>query len=295
MFLNGQAIPSPGPHGEQIERRLVRAAVQRPRRGPRVQAAAPAHGRALGARALHRRTRAAAPGSVVATAPRSSINVIAHSITILRAGDLKVSGAVTLRATYRLQLTPDFGFAAAGRGSPTCATSASRTCTCRRRCRRGPAPRTATTSSTRRGSRTISAARPRSARWPPPPTPPGWGSCSTSCPTTWPPTTPTASGPTRELRERFFDIDPATGRHRRFFDIDDLAGVRQEDPEVFEETHALVLSLVREGLVDALRIDHPDGLADPASYLARLRDGRRRRRSGSRRSSSRPSSCATGR
>jgi (1->4)-alpha-D-glucan 1-alpha-D-glucosylmutase len=76
-----------------------------------------------------------------------------------------------------------------------------------------------------------------------------------------------------ELRARFFDVDPETERHRRFFDIDDLAGVRQEDPSVFEETHALVLSLVREGLVDALRIDHPDGLRDPAGYLARLRDG----------------------
>ncbi len=74
------------------------------------------------------------------------------------------------------------------------------------------------------------------------------------------------------LRERFFDIDPATGRHRRFFDIDDLAGVRQEDPEVFEQTHALALSLVRDGVVDALRIDHPDGLADPARYFARLRE-----------------------
>jgi len=76
-----------------------------------------------------------------------------------------------------------------------------------------------------------------------------------------------------KLRARFFDIDPETGRHRRFFDIEDLAGVRQEDPSVFEQTHALVLSLVREGLVDALRIDHPDGMRDPAGYLARLRDG----------------------
>ncbi len=76
-----------------------------------------------------------------------------------------------------------------------------------------------------------------------------------------------------ELRARFFDIDPVTGRHRRFFDIGELAGVRQEDPEVFAATHELVLSLVREGLVDGLRIDHPDGLADPAGYLARLRTG----------------------
>src|SRR3954447_2240305 len=73
-------------------------------------------------------------------------------------------------------------------------------------------------------------------------------------------------------REQFFDIDSATGRHRRFFDVDHLAGVRQEDPEVFAETHRLALALVREGLVDGLRIDHPDGLADPAGYLRRLRD-----------------------
>jgi (1->4)-alpha-D-glucan 1-alpha-D-glucosylmutase len=77
-----------------------------------------------------------------------------------------------------------------------------------------------------------------------------------------------------ELRAKFFDIDPETGRWRRFFDIDHLAAVRQEDPEVFDETHRLALRLVREGLVDGLRIDHPDGLADPAGYLRRLRDER---------------------
>jgi (1->4)-alpha-D-glucan 1-alpha-D-glucosylmutase len=75
-----------------------------------------------------------------------------------------------------------------------------------------------------------------------------------------------------KLRRKFFDIDPETGRWRRFFDIDHLAAVRQEDPEVFAETHRLALRLVREGLVDGLRIDHPDGLADPAGYLRRLRD-----------------------
>ena len=74
------------------------------------------------------------------------------------------------------------------------------------------------------------------------------------------------------LREQFFDLDPVTGRHRRFFDVDDLAGLRQEDPEVFAETHALVLALIRDQLLDGLRIDHPDGLADPAGYFARLRE-----------------------
>src|SRR5215203_5908422 len=76
-----------------------------------------------------------------------------------------------------------------------------------------------------------------------------------------------------ERRAQFFDLDPETGRHRRFFDIDHLVGVRQEDPEVFAATHELALELVRDGLVDGLRVDHPDGLADPAGYLERLRAG----------------------
>jgi (1->4)-alpha-D-glucan 1-alpha-D-glucosylmutase len=73
-----------------------------------------------------------------------------------------------------------------------------------------------------------------------------------------------------ELRKQFFDLDLRTGLHRRFFDIGELAGLRQEDEAVFETTHAKVLELVREGLVDGLRIDHPDGLADPRRYLDRL-------------------------
>ncbi|MEA2195621.1 MAG: (1-_4)-alpha-D-glucan 1-alpha-D-glucosylmutase [Solirubrobacteraceae bacterium] len=71
-------------------------------------------------------------------------------------------------------------------------------------------------------------------------------------------------------RLRVFDVDPQTGHYRRFFDIDDLAGVRVEDPEVFELTHAKVLSLLADGVIEGLRIDHPDGLADPAGYLERL-------------------------
>ena len=75
-----------------------------------------------------------------------------------------------------------------------------------------------------------------------------------------------------ELRGRYFDVDPATGHYRRFFDIDHLAGVRQEDPEVFETTHSLVFRLIDERLIDGVRVDHPDGLADPAGYLTRLRE-----------------------
>ncbi|MFD7296152.1 malto-oligosyltrehalose synthase [Streptomyces sp. NPDC059897] len=58
--------------------------------------------------------------------------------------------------------------------------------------------------------------------------------------------------------------------YRRFFTISDLIAVRVEDPEVFEATHAKILQLLREGVVDGLRIDHPDGLADPGGYLERL-------------------------
>jgi (1->4)-alpha-D-glucan 1-alpha-D-glucosylmutase len=59
--------------------------------------------------------------------------------------------------------------------------------------------------------------------------------------------------------------------YRRFFDIDGLVGVRQEDPEVFRRTHELVAAWVRDGVIDGLRVDHVDGLRDPAGYLRRLR------------------------
>jgi (1->4)-alpha-D-glucan 1-alpha-D-glucosylmutase len=59
--------------------------------------------------------------------------------------------------------------------------------------------------------------------------------------------------------------------YRRFFDINDLAGLRMEDPPVFAASHALLLDLVRDGTLSGIRIDHPDGLYDPAGYLAQLR------------------------
>lgn len=58
--------------------------------------------------------------------------------------------------------------------------------------------------------------------------------------------------------------------YRRFFDIADLAGVRVEDPLVFDDTHRLIVDLVRSGHVTGLRIDHIDGLADPDGYLEML-------------------------
>jgi (1->4)-alpha-D-glucan 1-alpha-D-glucosylmutase len=60
--------------------------------------------------------------------------------------------------------------------------------------------------------------------------------------------------------------------YRRFFDINDLAALRMENEAVFEATHRLILELVASGRVTGLRIDHPDGLYDPAQYFQRLQD-----------------------
>jgi (1->4)-alpha-D-glucan 1-alpha-D-glucosylmutase len=59
--------------------------------------------------------------------------------------------------------------------------------------------------------------------------------------------------------------------YRRFFDITSLAAIRVERPEVFNAVHALPLRLIAEGVLDGLRLDHVDGLADPRGYLRRLR------------------------
>ncbi|MDI2145236.1 MULTISPECIES: malto-oligosyltrehalose synthase [unclassified Pseudomonas] len=58
---------------------------------------------------------------------------------------------------------------------------------------------------------------------------------------------------------------------RRFFDINELGGLRVERPAVFEATHGKIFQLIEEGLIDGLRIDHIDGLADPRGYCRKLR------------------------
>ena len=60
--------------------------------------------------------------------------------------------------------------------------------------------------------------------------------------------------------------------YRRFFDVNTLAGLRVEDPDVFHSIHRLLARLVREGRVTGVRIDHPDGLFDPAKYFETLQD-----------------------
>jgi (1->4)-alpha-D-glucan 1-alpha-D-glucosylmutase len=60
--------------------------------------------------------------------------------------------------------------------------------------------------------------------------------------------------------------------YRRFFDVNTLIGLRVEREYVFEETHALLLDWLKRGVLDGLRVDHPDGLRDPMEYFKRLRD-----------------------
>ncbi|UNX56389.1 malto-oligosyltrehalose synthase [Georgenia sp. TF02-10] len=84
--------------------------------------------------------------------------------------------------------------------------------------------------------------------------------------------------PLAELLERqhyrlaYWRVADEELNYRRFFDVGTLAAVRVEDPEVFAATHALLLALLADGVIDALRIDHPDGLADPRGYFRRLHE-----------------------
>jgi (1->4)-alpha-D-glucan 1-alpha-D-glucosylmutase len=59
--------------------------------------------------------------------------------------------------------------------------------------------------------------------------------------------------------------------YRRFFDVTTLAGLRTEDETVFHDTHALILRWLEDGVIDGVRVDHPDGLRDPEGYFRRLR------------------------
>lgn len=73
------------------------------------------------------------------------------------------------------------------------------------------------------------------------------------------------------FRLTFWKFGSEEINYRRFFNINQLISIRVEDGEVFQQTHRLVLSLIADGLVTGLRIDHIDGLYDPQRYLQRLR------------------------
>ncbi len=74
-------------------------------------------------------------------------------------------------------------------------------------------------------------------------------------------------------RPAFWKVAAEEINYRRFFDINNLAAVRMENPVVFKAAHAFVFELLRRGPFTGLRIDHADGLKDPASYLRQIQYG----------------------
>ena len=75
---------------------------------------------------------------------------------------------------------------------------------------------------------------------------------------------------TQAYRLAYWRVAADDINYRRFFDVNDLAALRQENENVFNQTHEFVLQLLREGKIDGLRIDHPDGLYNPQQYFKRL-------------------------
>ena len=71
-------------------------------------------------------------------------------------------------------------------------------------------------------------------------------------------------------RLAFWRVSAEEVNYRRFFDINELIGLRMENPLVFADTHKLIRKFMGDGLIDGLRIDHPDGLLNPAQYFSRV-------------------------
>jgi (1->4)-alpha-D-glucan 1-alpha-D-glucosylmutase len=76
----------------------------------------------------------------------------------------------------------------------------------------------------------------------------------------------------QSYRLAFWRVAAEEINYRRFFDITELAAVRMEEPAVFQDTHRLLMRLIGEGKIQGLRIDHPDGLKDPAAYFRQLQE-----------------------
>jgi (1->4)-alpha-D-glucan 1-alpha-D-glucosylmutase len=74
----------------------------------------------------------------------------------------------------------------------------------------------------------------------------------------------------QNYRLAFWRTASEEGQYRRFFDINELVGIRVEDAAVFADSHRLILRWLDAGVIDGLRVDHVDGLRDPAAYLERL-------------------------
>ena len=180
---------------------------------------------------------------------------------------------VSLRATYRLQLGPSLGFRRSPRArSRISPSSASRTSICRPRSRRGTGSTHGydvvdpTRVSENLGGEDELRALSSAAR------DAGLGVVLDIVPNHMAATDENPFWRDPLWRAKFFDLDWRTGVHRRFFDVGELAGVRMEDPEVWEVTHQKVVGLAQDGVIDGVRVDHPDGLANPRRYLERLRE-----------------------
>ena len=233
MFLNGQAILSRGPRGEEIEDRLVRAAVQRPLRGPHVHAAAALDGPAVGARAVDRRPRCRA-GQHHLRGPRCrgrdgpfDPDPQAHR------GQRPMRGLMSsrpIRATYRLQLTPTFTFADAQARIPYLRDLGvshlylSPSLQARDGSTHGYDVVDPTRISEDLGGEAALRQLADAAHGA------GLGLVLDIVPNHMATDDANPFWTDPALREQFFDLDPATGRHRRFFDIDDLAGVAPGGP-----------------------------------------------------------------
>ena len=76
----------------------------------------------------------------------------------------------------------------------------------------------------------------------------------------------------QHYRLAYWKVGDEEINYRRFFDVGTLAAIRVEDPDVFAGSHALILELMQDDIISALRVDHPDGLADPGGYLTQLAD-----------------------
>ncbi|AIZ44628.1 malto-oligosyltrehalose synthase [Deinococcus radiopugnans] len=77
----------------------------------------------------------------------------------------------------------------------------------------------------------------------------------------------------QNYRLAFWKVAAEEINYRRFFDINDLAALRMEDPRVFAWAHATLFELIREGVIQGVRLDHTDGLYDPAGYFRALQAG----------------------
>ena len=283
VFLNGDAIRSTTARGEPVHDDSLLLLFNGRHEAVELRAAAAALRRAVARRALDRPTPDAEAAS---TRHAQAVAVAERSVVVLTPLPMRA-----LIATYRLQLGPDLTFAEAAALVPYLRDLGishlylSPILQARRGSTHGydvvDPRRVSDALGGEAGLRALAAAGARAARRHRAEPHGGVGR------------EPVLDA-TPACGRQFFDLDPRGG-HRRFFDIDELAGVRVEDPEVFAVTHGKIAELVRDGVIAGVRVDHIDGLADPAGYLQRLRERRASSTCGSRRSSSPVKRCRRGR